>query len=201
MISSLAKPVGCVPVPPCRCVAALDGGRRRVHRLPSVQTARAGRTRCPSGELPPPSLSHDGTLHTSTQTVFTVDKQKVDLEKMVWSGNVSFFCRFHNEWRHIIQFNTFSATLSEYSNDVDEPKFHICHYIPNYFLWTLSSRLLVNSSLRPRSTRQDADLSLPRVRTEAGRRRRLLFGIVRQTTACRRKWGTEEHVAGRGGRG
>ena len=44
---------------------------------------------------------------------------------------------------------------------------------------TLSSRLLVNSSLRSRSTRQDADLSLPRVRTEAGRRR-LLFGTVQQ---------------------
>ena len=44
---------------------------------------------------------------------------------------------------------------------------------------TLSSRLLVNSSLRSRSTRQDADLSLPCVRTEAGRRR-LLFGTVQQ---------------------
>ena len=41
------------------------------------------------------------------------------------------------------------------------------------------SRLLVNSSLRSRSTRQDADLSLPRVRTEADRRR-LLFGTVQQ---------------------
>ena len=40
---------------------------------------------------------------------------------------------------------------------------------------TLSSRLLVNSSLRSRS----ADLSLPRVRTEAGRRRPL-FGTVQQ---------------------
>ena len=42
---------------------------------------------------------------------------------------------------------------------------------------TLSSQLLVNSSLRSRSTRQDADLALPRARTESGRRR-LLFGIV-----------------------
>ena len=42
---------------------------------------------------------------------------------------------------------------------------------------TLSSQLLVNSSIRSRSTRQDADLALPRARTESGRRR-LLFGIV-----------------------
>ena len=41
----------------------------------------------------------------------------------------------------------------------------------------LSSQLQVNSTLRSRSTRQDADLVLPRVRTEAGRRR-LLFSIV-----------------------
>ena len=41
----------------------------------------------------------------------------------------------------------------------------------------LSSQLQVNSTLRSRSTRQDADLALPRVRTEAGRRR-LLFSIV-----------------------
>ena len=41
----------------------------------------------------------------------------------------------------------------------------------------LSSQLQVNSTLRSRSTRQDADLALPRVRTEAGRRR-LLFGVV-----------------------
>ena len=40
-----------------------------------------------------------------------------------------------------------------------------------------SSQLQVNSTLRSRSTRQDADLALPRVRTEAGRRR-LLFSIV-----------------------
>ena len=42
---------------------------------------------------------------------------------------------------------------------------------------TLSSQLLVNSSLRSRSTRQDADLALPRARTESGRRR-LPFGIA-----------------------
>ena len=42
---------------------------------------------------------------------------------------------------------------------------------------TLSSQLLANSSVRCRSTRRDTDLSLPRVRTEAGRRR-LLFSIV-----------------------
>ena len=41
----------------------------------------------------------------------------------------------------------------------------------------LSSQLQVNSTLRSRSTRQDADLALPRVRTEAGRRR-LLFRVV-----------------------
>ena len=41
----------------------------------------------------------------------------------------------------------------------------------------LSSRLQVNSTLRSRSTRQGADLALPRVRTEASRRR-LLFSIV-----------------------
>ena len=41
----------------------------------------------------------------------------------------------------------------------------------------LFSQLQVNSTLRSRSARQDADLALPRVRTEAGRRR-LLFSIV-----------------------
>ena len=41
----------------------------------------------------------------------------------------------------------------------------------------LSSQLQVNSTLRSWSTRQDADLALPRARTEAGRRR-LLFSIV-----------------------
>ena len=41
----------------------------------------------------------------------------------------------------------------------------------------LSSQLQVNSVLRSRTTRQDADLALPRVRTEAGRRR-LLFNTV-----------------------
>ena len=40
----------------------------------------------------------------------------------------------------------------------------------------LSSQPRANS-LRSRSTRQDGDLALPRLRTEAGRRR-LLFGIV-----------------------
>ena len=59
---------------------------------------------------------------------------------------------------------------------------------------TLSSRLLVNSSLRSRSTRQDADLSLPRVRTEAGRRR-LLFGTVQQYNGLPPEV-SEEHVAG-----
>ena len=37
----------------------------------------------------------------------------------------------------------------------------------------LASQLQVNSSLHSRSTRQDTDLVLPRVRTEAGRRRHL----------------------------
>ena len=41
----------------------------------------------------------------------------------------------------------------------------------------LSSQLQVNSVLRSRTTRQDADLALPCVRTEAGRRR-LLFNTV-----------------------
>ena len=41
----------------------------------------------------------------------------------------------------------------------------------------LSSQRQVNSVLRSRTTRQDADLALPRVRTEAGRRR-LLFNTV-----------------------
>ena len=41
----------------------------------------------------------------------------------------------------------------------------------------LFSQLQLNSSLRTRTTRQDADLALPRARTEAGRRR-LLFGTV-----------------------
>ena len=43
----------------------------------------------------------------------------------------------------------------------------------------LSSQLRPNSTLRSRSTRQDGDLALPRVRTEAGRRR-LLFNTVQQ---------------------
>ena len=43
----------------------------------------------------------------------------------------------------------------------------------------LSSQLRANSTLRSRSTRQDGDLALPRVRTEAGRRR-LLFNTVQQ---------------------
>ena len=42
----------------------------------------------------------------------------------------------------------------------------------------LSSQLQVNSALRSRSTRQDADLALPRARTEAGRRR-LLYSTVK----------------------
>ena len=41
----------------------------------------------------------------------------------------------------------------------------------------LFSQLTVNSVLRSRTTRQDADLALPRVRTEAGRRR-LFFSTV-----------------------
>ena len=44
-------------------------------------------------------------------------------------------------------------------------------------LEALSSQLQVNPVLRCRTTRQDADLALPRVRTEAGRRR-LLFNTV-----------------------
>ena len=43
----------------------------------------------------------------------------------------------------------------------------------------LSSQLRANSTLRSRSTRQDGDLALPRVRTEAGRRR-LLFKTVQR---------------------
>ena len=43
---------------------------------------------------------------------------------------------------------------------------------------TLASQLQVNSALRSRPTRQDTDLALPRVRTEAGRRR-LLFSIAK----------------------
>ena len=43
---------------------------------------------------------------------------------------------------------------------------------------SLSSQLQAKSSLRTRSTRQDTDLALPRVRTEAGRRR-LLYSAVR----------------------
>ena len=42
----------------------------------------------------------------------------------------------------------------------------------------LSSQLQANSTLRPRTTRQDTDLALPRVGTEAGRRR-LLYSVVR----------------------
>ena len=41
----------------------------------------------------------------------------------------------------------------------------------------LASHLQANSSLRSRSTRQDTDLALPRMRTEAGRRR-LLYSVV-----------------------
>ena len=41
----------------------------------------------------------------------------------------------------------------------------------------LASQLHTNSSIRSRSTRQDTDLALPRVRTEAGRRR-LLYNTV-----------------------
>ena len=41
----------------------------------------------------------------------------------------------------------------------------------------LASQLQINSSLRSRSTRQDTDMALPRVRTEAGKRR-LLYSIV-----------------------
>ena len=37
----------------------------------------------------------------------------------------------------------------------------------------LASHLQLNSSLRSRSTRQDTALALPRVRTEAGRRRHM----------------------------
>ena len=42
----------------------------------------------------------------------------------------------------------------------------------------LASQVQINSSLRSRSTRQDTDLALPRVRTEAGRRRHL-YSIVK----------------------
>ena len=42
----------------------------------------------------------------------------------------------------------------------------------------LASQIRANSSLRSRSTRQDADLALPRVRTEPGKRR-LLYSIVK----------------------
>ena len=41
----------------------------------------------------------------------------------------------------------------------------------------LASQIQANSSLRSRSTRQDTDLALPRVRTEAGKRR-LLYSTV-----------------------
>ena len=43
----------------------------------------------------------------------------------------------------------------------------------------LSSQLQANSTLRSRSTRQDSDLPLPRLRTEAGKRR-LLFSTVQR---------------------
>ena len=43
----------------------------------------------------------------------------------------------------------------------------------------LSSQIQANSTIRSRSTRQDNDLALPRVRTEAGKRR-LLFNTVQQ---------------------
>ena len=43
----------------------------------------------------------------------------------------------------------------------------------------LASRLLTNSQVRSRSTRQDADLALPRVRTAAGKRR-FLYAVVQQ---------------------
>ena len=43
----------------------------------------------------------------------------------------------------------------------------------------LASLLQANSELRSRSTRQDTDLALPRVRTEAGRRR-FMYGVVQQ---------------------
>ena len=42
----------------------------------------------------------------------------------------------------------------------------------------LASHLQANSTLRSRNTRQDADLALPRVRTESGRRR-LFYHMVR----------------------
>lgn len=42
----------------------------------------------------------------------------------------------------------------------------------------LASQLQINSSLRCRSTRQDAALALPRMRTEAGRRR-YLYSVVK----------------------
>ena len=41
----------------------------------------------------------------------------------------------------------------------------------------LASQVQTSSSLRSRSTRQDTDLALPRVRTESGKRR-LLYSIV-----------------------
>ena len=43
----------------------------------------------------------------------------------------------------------------------------------------LASQLSVNSELRSRSTRQDFDLALPHVRTNAGKRR-FLYSIVQQ---------------------
>ena len=46
----------------------------------------------------------------------------------------------------------------------------------------LATQIRANSSLRSRSTRQDTDLALPRVRTEAGKRR-LLYSTVQAYNA------------------
>ena len=50
----------------------------------------------------------------------------------------------------------------------------------------LSSQLQTNSALRSRTTRQDADLALPRVRTEAGKRR-LLYSAVKSYNSLPRE--------------
>ena len=46
----------------------------------------------------------------------------------------------------------------------------------------LASQLLTNSEFRSRTTRQDADLALPRVRTEAGKRR-FLYRVAQDYNA------------------
>ena len=49
----------------------------------------------------------------------------------------------------------------------------------------LASQLSVNSALRSRSTRRDTDLALPRVRTNAGKRRPIQDGTAEQRAASR----------------